>query len=170
MGIHSCLEQVYEWMRTPLLSTIYNADYNHSTGKSIKINGLNIVYGAVRFRQIRMKQGGCLITSDKVDCYPYIINGEIETAALDQSTYGTYKPESNAIEFSGYIPSAAGMGGWTVYPVGGYMLYFDASMYNTWEAKIDKLEEEDYIDRATRALQITVNFYNAAANRRAASN
>jgi len=175
----SNIEEVYNWMRSPLFSTIYESEYDKTTqtwrfyNKSDwntvprEVARGNYVTGAVQVRQIRVKSGDCPISYQggaPYKCYPYLDDNENTTIPWSWSNLGvSYVDSTDSDQFNGFVYRSQ----WStqVYHSGGFVKTFDYTRMQNWPDEVNRLQTAKFLDQATRGLNIAFNLFNPASNR-----
>jgi len=145
----------WSWVDDTLLGNVYNEDDFSGTGF---VMNYNYVVGAIRFRQLRLKNDSCTVRdlySDDIDfCYENIFTPKGE----DKSAYGP----DGMFQYS--HNGANGDRYWSVdntwYPDTGFIEDFPSNDETTARNLSQSLQENGWIDAGTRMVLVTFTLYN----------
>ncbi|KAJ3434296.1 polycystin family member [Anaeramoeba flamelloides] len=154
-------EEMYQWILGPMAGAL------EGDGESPPwLYRANVQVGAIRFRQLRVKPDSCDMPSDyeKVanssKCYPRYKNSihDEEPFGTDEVQF-TYKSKESNQSSSIWGRLAFN------YEGGGYVVDIPKnSPSEDFQMEIEKMQNNSFIDRATRAIVINIYMYNVNTN------
>ena len=171
----STVEEAFDWMQGPLLEGVYPQE---AGTEQRYVMSYNKVVGQLRFRQLRVKQDGCSL-STSVYQDGYANDGSSRQYQLIDYCYPAYDytvrseeafgPEELQTAWSGFTYTTAeenGLEGLTVigqvenYDGSGFVLDLDGADRATYISTLENRRANRWIDRQTRAVLISLNLYN----------
>jgi len=129
-----------------------------------RVHRSNFVIGAIRVRQIRVKNETCPVSTVNRTCYGNVASDYSNIDDSNTALAGTkYIADSGNAEYSSNMPTNFMP---VTYPNGGWIQDFYVDWYNgTFLTKLDEMERDGWIDEATRAVQVGLQMYNPSADR-----
>ena len=166
----STVDDLWSWLEDDFVkglhwNTWYNGGAVSTQGYTLNPPG-TVLLGAVRLRQLRVKDQGCALPDEFKDSIQECHStwSESENAEADMHGSGT----DNDTEIWSFSSNTAGAASWgefgdVLYSEGGYIVELPRSTDNA-TAVIHELERARWLDDKSRALFVEFNVYNVAAN------
>eukprot|EP00003_Mantamonas_plastica_P003024 TRINITY_DN1243_c0_g1_i8.p1 TRINITY_DN1243_c0_g1~~TRINITY_DN1243_c0_g1_i8.p1 ORF type:complete len:336 (-),score=109.88 TRINITY_DN1243_c0_g1_i8:26-1033(-) len=160
------MEEIWNWIEGPLVSQItVNEWYNGQTFTKEEegyIYLYNRVVGGMRVRQLRVVDDGCTIAPNYRKLYPHCWP-DYSSETVSKKAFGPGNKYKYKSPEETKIPTFVGRARSILYDGGGFVVDVDYNR-SAIRSQFEELKRDRFIDKQTRALFITANFFNKNLN------